>query len=626
MKGKKAGAGEKLAFHDILTGAMLAAIVGAMPLIVRMAVRPMPPELVDMMGKSSYIDLFVHWKGVFLAVPVGIIGIHALSAVATSGELPDFRKLLMRPPVYFSAAYLLLVLLSALFSDYAFTSWRGTWERGEGALMWLAYFAAFFAAMLYVRQTRHAWFVLWGLAFSALVMGLVGIGQMFGHDFFATDLADRLILFGTGHAPDEVGGFTPTFSNMANSTLYNPNTFGKYAAMAGPLLLLTAVFYRGRALARAALFASGLAMLLGIVASSSLGGAAGAAAVVFVLLLVFFWRLLGGRTEIGAMRAPALAGAALLAVFAGAVAAVPAMRGQLADTFERFARSLYAPAPLSVYDFTFGQTTMRVAREGLPVMTLEWPEHGTVLVFDGDGNEVAHAGRTQMDGHFRLAFDVPGYRRVVAEIHPTGADGSVLGLHLGGADPLYLANDGERLLGFGAGDRAFDIREGVPAWGFRGHENFGSNRGYIWSRSLPLLPRTALLGTGPDTFVNTFPQHDAIGKLRFYGTPYILVDKAHNIFLQTWISTGGLSALALFGLFGHFLFVNAAELARAKKMPGQLFGLRLGILCAVSAFVVSGMATDSTVGSTGVFFVILGAGYGLRTAQTAEAGAPARPA
>jgi len=156
-----------------------------------------------------------------------------------------------------------------------------------------------------------------------------------------------------------------------------------------------------------------------------------------------------------------------------------------------------------------------------------------------------------------------------------------------------------------------DLREPVPAWGFYGRETWGSSRGYIWSRSFPLMPRRAIIGSGPDTFVNVFPVYDLVGTQRFFGNPYQIVDKAHNIFIQTWISTGGISALALFGLFGHYLFTTFISLVKSKKEPLFSYGLRLGLLAGVSAFVMSSMATDSTIGSTGVFFVLLGMGYGL---------------
>ena len=53
----------------------------------------------------------------------------------------------------------------------------------------------------------------------------------------------------------------------------------------------------------------------------------------------------------------------------------------------------------------------------------------------------------------------------------------------------------------------------APGAIFTSHESFASSRGYIWSRTIPLLKETLFIGTGADTFVIAFPQDDYIGKI-----------------------------------------------------------------------------------------------------------------
>ena len=50
---------------------------------------------------------------------------------------------------------------------------------------------------------------------------------------------------------------------------------------------------------------------------------------------------------------------------------------------------------------------------------------------------------------------------------------------------------------------------------------------------------------------------------------------------------------------------------KTKDEPMFSYKMRLGLLAGVSAFCISSMSTDSTIGSTGVFFVLLGLGYGM---------------
>jgi O-antigen ligase len=155
--------------------------------------------------------------------------------------------------------------------------------------------------------------------------------------------------------------------------------------------------------------------------------------------------------------------------------------------------------------------------------------------------------------------------------------------------------------------------EPVEAFGFKGRERWGTMRGYIWSRSFPLMLKYPVIGSGPDTFFSVFPNHDLYGKLRFFDNPNTIVDKAHNLYIQTWITTGGVSALALIFLFGNYIVRAFISLIKSKGEGRFNYGIRLGLLAAVTAFCVSSMATDSTVGSTGVFYVLLGLGYASNT-------------
>ena len=609
---KKAQDVGRLTLYDYVVGVMFVIIVGIMPLVVRYAMRPMPPELVSIMESEIYHDLFSYWKGVFLSVPTIIIVFYTVSDVVTSKNLPDFKKLFMRPQVFFSSVFLLFVFISAIFSDFRYTSWLGTFERGEGALMWLVYITVFISAMFYVRNMKHVWFIMGGLVFSSIIMGTIGIGQMIGRDFFATDLATWLALFGTGMFY-YIKDINPVF-DIANATLYNPNTFGKYSAMLGPFLLIYAITYRGRWLVNALLFIGGFVMLGSVFASASLGGAVGIMAVALVLFVVLVGRLFAARRDLRIDKRIPIAASVFLLAFFIVFATVPAMELALERNFARFAQMLTADGLGAPLEYVIERNEMHVFRGEERVMQLvvdSLDENSWIRVYGASGGEVPVSERsfvgTSDEPVARYVFHVYGYGVLDIIRHPNHFT-----VDAGFVVPLVLILHGGRLVGLMPGMVLIDFEEEIPAWGFSGREAWGSNRGFIWSRAFPLMPRTAIIGTGPDSFVNVFPQHDVLGKLMFYNNPYIMVDKAHNIFIQTWITSGGIAAIALFALFGHFAFTTFMDLIKTKKMPIGLYGLRLGILCAVSAFVVSGMATDSTIGSTGVFFVILGMGYALR--------------
>ena len=601
---------------------MFTVVTGIMPLVVRYARRPMPPELVPVFDVEYYHDLFYYWKGFALVVPTVVIVIYAITEFATAGKMPDVKKYVRLPQVYLSLGFLAFVLLSALLSDYTYTSWLGTRERGEGAFMWLVYITVFLAAFIYVRNMKHVWFIIWGLVFSSVVMGLVGVSQLLGNDFFATDLAFRLMLLGSGFR-EEILSLDPRFE-IAYGTLYNPNTFGKYSAMVSSVLLIFAASYRGKPLVNAALALGGFLMFAGVIASGSLGGFAGMFGAVFMLFVVLACKLFTNRREIKVRKRTLMifcaSLAAAFAIFGFLAVNVYALRSRIDILAARINASINPEAHALMFDYRVRQNELSVYRDGsrLVTMAIRSPgEEYLVSVYDGDGQAIPFAERTDiLVSDFpgtRYVFDVPGYRRISLDHF-----GQTIHLRMGTANPLLLELRNENLLGVTRFGAPFDIAAGVPAWGFYGREAWGTMRGYIWSRSFPLMPGTTLIGTGPDTFVNAFPQHDVLGKLRAYNDPLVVVDKAHNIFIQTWITSGGISALLLFGLFGHYALTSLMGLVK-NKMPIGLFGLRLGLLCGVSAFVLSGMATDSTIGSTGVFFVILGLGYALNNERSGVA-------
>lgn len=142
----------------------------------------------------------------------------------------------------------------------------------------------------------------------------------------------------------------------------------------------------------------------------------------------------------------------------------------------------------------------------------------------------------------------------------------------------------------------------------------GSGRGYIWSRSIPLLRDTWFLGHGPDTYAMYFPQQDAVGKLMYLGSTHKIVDKPHNIYLQQAINTGIISLLALLVLWGGYLLQSLiiywqSDFKDWKARAG------VAIMAAVAAYLVTGFFNDSVISVAPVFWILLGTGISLNRLQ-----------
>ena len=140
-------------------------------------------------------------------------------------------------------------------------------------------------------------------------------------------------------------------------------------------------------------------------------------------------------------------------------------------------------------------------------------------------------------------------------------------------------------------------------FGFEGRERLGSARGYIWSRSLPLIREKWLFGYGPDTFPVVFPQQDYVGKYNAYGTTNMIVDKAHNIYIQLALNSG------IFGLMMYLVLILLAIIRGVQRMFKVKYSLQdliqVTLTTSLFSYMVASMFNDSTVHVSPVFWVIL---------------------
>jgi len=616
LKKKNKKADTKALFADIFIGAMLAIVVGIMPLIVRIALRPVPNDLAHIFPRDIHVDAFAHGKAWFIAIPAVVILLYCVIDWLTGGKIPKLKPYLKRIPIILSLVYLAFAFVSTVASSYLYTSFFGTIDREEGLFMWLVYFIVFAATMFYVRTQTQIRPILFALAFSSIIMGAIGVSQLLDRDFFDTAVAEWLVTAGV----DGVSNMQTRFT-IAHGTLYNPNTFGKYTAMVAPILLITAVTYSGKIYTKFFLFAGGAFMLFSVFASSSLGGFIGIATAAGVLIVTYVCNLVYNlvKSDRVVARTNALRIGALFVAMAVAIVAVITFIESVNTRFHTFRNRLFdsinaEPPTLVRYRF----------------------DGNTMYGYHGDDRFFAisiHTVDPQVTEGWFTAYNGQGQPLAISE--PIVGEETVT-WHLSGTElwTMGITRNNELMHSFSVGPQGqtnlflltlidgniygnprtiygdwIDLSQEIPSWGFEGQYRWGSSRGYIWARAFPLMPRRTLIGSGPDTFINVFPQHDMAGLHEAFGDPYQVVDKAHNMFIQTWITTGGVSAIALFGLFAFYIFTTFWGLITAKNEPLSIYGLRLGLLAGISAFVMSSMATDSTIGSTGVFFVLLGLGY-----------------
>jgi hypothetical protein len=158
----------------------------------------------------------------------------------------------------------------------------------------------------------------------------------------------------------------------------------------------------------------------------------------------------------------------------------------------------------------------------------------------------------------------------------------------------------------------------IPHIGWSDNPDFGSGRGYIWSRTLPMLRDTILLGRGADTYCIYFPHDDYVGKHNAGWNINMIVDKPHNMYLGAAVGTGVLSVIALLAIF-LFYIVQSFRIYLRSEYDDFLQVAGAGIFFGVLGFLVSAFVDDSSVSVMPLFYGLLGVGIAINLLLSARA-------
>jgi O-antigen ligase len=140
---------------------------------------------------------------------------------------------------------------------------------------------------------------------------------------------------------------------------------------------------------------------------------------------------------------------------------------------------------------------------------------------------------------------------------------------------------------------------GVLFYIFPLEDSFGTNRGYIWKRTLanfadyPFLEK--LFGCGPNCFLKAMEKNYGTEMRSLYGDPYL---DAHNEILQFLAVTGIFGALSYLGL--QVSLVRSC-IRSYKKEPFAIVG------CAgMVAYFMQGLVNNPQVFTTPLYFLFMG--------------------
>lgn len=541
---------------------------------------------------GTVVDIFLAYKS-FAIITVGI-----LMAIVLIYRAYDHQKFPMQRLFYVLFAYGALVLISGLASKWKGFAFGGSYEMFESVLVVLCYIMFAYYTYITVQNGKTVGtFLKWSGIFILILM-LIGAFQGFGADFFATKPGK--ILYST---PSFWGNLDDLVIRMPKgtsySTLYNPNYFSLYLGLVLPVAV-AAFFALKKKAARILSAAVIVCSVILLITDISITGVMCLVISGIVTLLV----VLSKNKKPFAIACTVLA----VVIVPGIImsVAVPSIHSRVSTMLNA------EPTPLTAGSLKDMETnddnvTLDMKDGSRIAVTFTFDASGALQVTatGDDGTQYAcnwdgAAAQIQRENGTSIAAVVP----------KSTEDGQqYAAIQIDGREFWFIQTDeGYRYI-TGLGkivelDNDIKTANAFP-------EDFFSNRGIIWNRTLPLLPKHIILGSGQNTFIMEYPQDNYIMKDLLIESETTSIDvKPHNLFLQQWVENGMVAMILYLVVVIGYLAQAAGEI-RKHDIKEPLTIISIGVFAGILAHTVAGVANDSNVCTSPVMWTLLGLGFAL---------------
>ena len=439
------------------------------------------------------------------------------------------------------------------------------------------------------------------LGVLTFITGFLGVFQFFGHDIFTTDFGKRLIVPASYLAQGELKMLFPY--GKIYGTMYHYNYMGSFGAMMVPLFLVLALFLKDR---KAKIFcgAAAVAALFALLGSTSRAGIVGVllAAVCFV---VIFAKKLKEHYKVTAGCAAALLILVLVVNIATgglALARIPSLLNDVKALVSASDMDYHNEIPVRHIDLQADSATFTFQNDTL---TIQKNSNNQPVFASGSGQTATAPAQD-------ASLTVGGHNLELQYVNNV----PYLGLYIGDSIEFILGLYDEGFAFVDSRMNKIDYVE-APSIGFDGKEKLGSARGYIWSRSLPVMLEHPIVGHGADTFFAEFPQGDLLAKLYSYGTTQMIVDKPHNLYLQIGINHGVVALLAFVVMMLAYIIDSFKLYALRKEYnTQQLIGTAVAL--AIIGYLGAGFFNDSIVSVAPIFWALFGVGVAINQLNEKE--------
>lgn len=595
------------------------------PLIVRMHFyeRPMMSSLFWSGGATELSDFFSYYK-------MTTIFACAILAVVFLLYRIFCQNLIIRKSVYYwpMLVYTLCVLLSFAFSAYKDVALWGWNDRFEGTVPVISYMVMLFFIINTVKTEKHVRWILNCVAASSVILGLLGLSQALDKDFFRTALGKRLIT--PGWFWEHLDTLNFVFQNkQIYQTVYNINYVSFYLTLLVPLFGLVFIYTMNKgkeaSLRKKILWAGLFALaVFNLIGSASSGGIMGMAAVVLLSLILLNKRILSWWKPVALLLAVSvlIIGATWQRWAPELSDAYKGVSGKTAGQIAADLKKNAEAAPGTIGKIDYMETKgfdIHISVNGNPFkMTLFPQDPESIRIVDQDDERIPLV-LTEVSPIYRL--DDPRFSMCLIQpaMDDTGNPYLIFSADRQKQNWVFRITEEQVFYNTELGN--LTTLEKVPSIGWKNNGAWGAGRGYIFSRTLPMMKKTLILGHGADTYCLYFPHQDYVGKYNsgtFTSNINIVVDKPHNLYFGMIIGTGGISLLAFLALLIIYL-VQSFRLYFRSRFDSFLPYAGAGISLGAAGFMVSAFVNDSNVSVMPMFYGLLGTGIAINYLLKKEA-------
>ena len=579
----------------------VAFILGIIPLIVRASIFDPEENSANLFGATkASSDLFSQKKAFFLMIfCIILIGI----SIVFFKKIFEKKDKIINSILIAACVFWLFTLFSTIFSSYTQIALWGVFDRAEGLITITCYIILLIYSIYTFKNADDYKFISTPILILVGINAFLGLFQYAGQDLVKTSIG---ALIATGDSSSKVDLLYE--AGKLYGTLYHYNYVGSFAAIVFPILFCLTVFEEYDIIEKIKFGIGTLLSLWLLFGSTSRAGIIGIAAST-IFAVIIFWNQIIKKWKALLIFFITILVIAVGLNFATKGAIFERLPGLVSDTLSIFK---------SNSDFNY--------KEHTPIADIKYNDKITEIVLPNEiikisyekGNYIFKNSKDEPINYVKTNFDYKTDNELFKHISfqaskltnsSSTADALVLLVNNSGQFMFNLKKDNTIHLVSPTTKKDVNL-EYPETFGFNGKEKLGSMRGYIWSRSIPMIKNNIILGGGPDTFAIRFPQNDLIGKYYAYDTPNMVVDKPHNIYLQTALNEGLIALLAFLTIMVIYI-VDSVRLYSRKDYYEQHQIIGAATCLGVIGYLFSGIFNDSVVSVAPIFWIVLGVGIAI---------------